>query len=402
MQEKFNVLKNWIVKNGGYVNEKLYIVEFDKGNRGIYTSEKIEKGEKIIHIPETICISKKVISKIPKCENIDLTKYSSSDVYTISILLYHLFVEKEKSFYYPYLTLLPTFEEYSYHPICHFNNNKDNWISISANISSRLSVMYNIVENNIKLAKELCESYNIIPKEFLTHDNLFWCALILQTRQWGSNGLVPFADLLQHSNDSTMLLSGIGEMYSGDIINKNEPIYDNYGVMDDTTLFTSFGFVDKTSKNKIFCIQPQYSVKSETLLGRIVKNEIEEIQKNTKMLFVSSNGISVNLIYLVRILCLTEMDILKIKDVPKYYENVISLENEQKTNSNLLGIFKILIGDDKTKEILDKYSNENSLEHKIAYLNHEYKTILNNSSKIIIIQWLKQLKSPFNIKLDID
>jgi len=395
MSEKIEILKKWITKNGGYINKKLYLVEFSKGNRGIFTSDLIEKNEKILYIPKEICISRKNIIDIPKCEHLNLTKYSN-DFYSIIVLLFHLFILKEKSFFFPYLNLLPTFDDFSYHPLCHVKEKEKEWNNISEYISSRLKNTYNTAESNIKNVKEICLEYDIIPNEFLTFENLFWCALILQTRQWGDTGLVPFADLLQHSNESGIFLSGNGTMIANNEIKKNEPVYDNYGLLDDVGLFVNFGFVDKSTKNNIFIIQPQYNIQINNMLNKIIKNEIDEF-KNNKF-FISTNGISVNLIQFVRILCLNESDLLKMKDI-KYYENVISLDNEQKVNMNITNIFKTLLGNDNPNEIIKLYLDENSLEHKIAYLNLKYKELLKLSIKIIVIQWIKTLKVPIDMEI---
>jgi len=185
-------------------------------------------------------------------------------------------------------------------------------------------------------------------------------------------------------------------MIANNEIKKNEPVYDNYGLLDDVGLFVNFGFVDKSTKNNIFIIQPQYNIQINNMLNKIIKNEIDEF-KNNKF-FISTNGISVNLIQFVRILCLNESDLLKMKDI-KYYENVISLDNEQKVNMNITNIFKTLLGNDNPNEIIKLYLDENSLEHKIAYLNLKYKELLKLSIKIIVIQWIKTLKVPIDMEI---
>lgn len=393
----FENLKKWITSTGGFIHNNIDIKNISSGNRAIISNGKINKEEKLFTIPKKLCINKEKIIEIPNSGSINTTY--PNDVYSIIVLLYNIFVLKEKSFYEPYLSFLPSYNDFSYHPLFLFDTKKDIINELSPIIYTKLLFLKNTITKNFEIVTKINNELHLLPIDVLTFDNFIYCSLILQTRQWSFIGLVPLADLLQHSNNSSMFLSNNIEMTTPIDININDLIYDNYGLMDDYSLFSSFGFIDYSCDTHLYNVPINFNLKMETPLEKFVKNEISDLLKNELKFFIGSNGISVNLLKLVRISNINDFDLIKIKDIPKYFDNVISIENEQKSYSNLLALFKSLIND--KFNIITNYP-PNSIEYNLCYLNIHFNETLRKAAKILIVQWYNALHSPFSINMSID
>ena len=56
MDSKFNQLKEWFIKNGGYIHPSLIRKKTEKGHYGLFATEKIEKDTIIIRTPENLVL----------------------------------------------------------------------------------------------------------------------------------------------------------------------------------------------------------------------------------------------------------------------------------------------------------------------------------------------------------
>ena len=154
-----------------------------------------------------------------------------------------------------------------------------------------------------------------------------WAFLTVITRMWGGSGLVPFADLLQHSNNSTMALDLDGDnckMTSKETITSGSAIYDNYLVQDDITLYVNFGFVEES---EITNLSLNFSFETRSpIIASVINSERQKL--NEKKIFISTQGINSDMMSFLRLHILDHTD-LKLVDLGEgFYNNIITLQNE--------------------------------------------------------------------------
>jgi hypothetical protein len=228
---KFTNLCNWISENGGFVNSSLSIDYSTSYGKFIKSNSKLSIGDELFSIPDNLLLNKSNVG-------LDINSGSEKIDTTIS-LLYEL--KKEESFWEPYFNILPDISDFKEHPLFLYKNGKIKNLSNFSNYE--LSSVYN---EFIYLNKYLNE---IKIFDVIFGDEVFWAFLIVITRMWQNSGLVPMADLFQHSYDSNITLfkeSNLNKMKSDRDFNDGEIIYDNYMVKSDTTLFFNFGFLQNT------------------------------------------------------------------------------------------------------------------------------------------------------------
>ena len=245
LQKQFNNLKNFILKNGGEVNDNLAIRFISQDNREIYALDTITVNTQLFKIPEKCCINKNTFHDT---FNQQIPQTYDSDVYGILTLLHHIFIEKEKSFYYPYLVMLPS--DFSYHPLQQYTPEKRNlWQKISVRIMRYIDLHLKKIGECTDIIKKINDECKLFPENIVTDENIRYCYLILRTRQWGTTGLCPLADMLQHSSSSNMLLihdttNKLAIMNAKMDVARNDTIFDNYGIYDDMSMFVGYGFVE--------------------------------------------------------------------------------------------------------------------------------------------------------------
>jgi hypothetical protein len=146
---------------------------------------------------------------------------------------------------------------------------------------------------------------------------------------WANAGLVPFADLLQHSNKSPIYLDNKGDNFSAMTvrtkITKGDVIFDNYFVQDDITLYVNFGFVEESPVTHL-SVGFQFETKN-TLIASIINTERNKFQN--KKIFLSTEGINSDLMAFLRLHLLDSND-LKIANFENdnYLWGLITLANE--------------------------------------------------------------------------
>ena len=246
LDEKYQLLKKWILDNNGFINEKLDFTYINNENRYIVSNNDINPEELLFSIPDKLCINNKLINDIPNINNINIDNLDINSI-MILILKYH-FSLGENSFYYPYLNLLPSYEDYNYHPLYKYNDELGKkWRTISNKI-------VDMIESQIRIIDKIFDNFTKLGIN-ITYQEVKYYYMIIITRQWTNVGLVPFADLLQHSNSSNLLLNTNNNSHyiknNNNGIMKNQIIYDNYGLYDDNILFTNFGFVDQINNTQL-------------------------------------------------------------------------------------------------------------------------------------------------------
>ena len=252
VSKEYQNLINYIQSNGGYVNPKLTPNEISNSNRYIITKEKIKKDEILLFSPDSILISKFHTSVFQKCRE----AYGFEEEYDYDCLVYFMTIDKYNSTskfkpYYDYLPVMDKSEfvfSFSEEEVAMF---KDTGITDGIGMYHRFldKALRPVEEKLKKFAKKQNIQYEKILEEF---KNNF---LLVGTRNFGRpncycdiSTMVPFLDLLNHS-DKNNTHWYYDEKKGGYIliairdIEKNEEITDSYGVMYNSYLYKTYGFV---------------------------------------------------------------------------------------------------------------------------------------------------------------
>lgn len=400
LDEKYQLLKKWILDNNGFINEKLDFTYINNENRYIVSNNDINPEELLFSIPDKLCINNKLINDIPNINNINIDNLDINSI-MILILKYH-FSLGENSFYYPYLNLLPSYEDYNYHPLYKYNDELGKkWRTISNKI-------VDMIESQIRIIDKIFDNFTKLGIN-ITYQEVKYYYMIIITRQWTNVGLVPFADLLQHSNSSNLLLNTNNNSHyiknNNNGIMKNQIIYDNYGLYDDNILFTNFGFVDQinnTQLSRFIKIPIINNIKNDTPFNRLRLTELNSFK--SKHFILSNNFFDKNILYQLRLYSLTLSDIKSIDISTTFYNQVISISNEKESYLSLFKILKNLISSKSDiKSIMNNINDyhPDSIEYKISSLVLFENEIIRYSINMLLYEWIKLLGCPFNLNLKV-
>ena len=314
INENFTNLCDWISKNGGWVNPKLSITQSEKFGRSIITTSDIIN-EDIFIVPKNICLN-------PKNSGLNLDGiFEYRDQVIISLLKE---CQNPDTNWAPYIRLLPDLSSYLSHPLVIFYQNKlPNFSNI---IFNRVSELY---QSFMKFFNDL-KSYNDVNNLFGQMPNFnecIWAFLTVITRMWSGSGLIPFADLLQHSNNSNIALDLNDDnckMTSKEYITSGSVIYDNYLVQDDITLYVNFGFIEES---EITNLNLNFSFETRSpIIASVINSERQKT--NEKKIFISTQGINSDMMSFLRLHLLDSTDLKLVELGEGFYNNIITLQNE--------------------------------------------------------------------------
>lgn len=401
--DRYTRLLTWLKDNGGYVNEKLALNIDAPNNRFIYAVEEIEPDETLLKIPKKCCLLRG--EKEKEGENDGNAMFQM-----IHSLLFNLSLEEE-SFFYPYISFLPTKEDLSYHPLYKYNDETmQHWNKTS---SFFVKLLNKSIDDIIKAYNWILSNTYIDPS-FVTIENIKWCYLILTSRQW-KIGLVPMADLLQHNGSSNMVLKteSVDDnescfMTTPNKILKGSEVCDNYGGFGDLCMLWKYGFVDDIENNNVYRFIPLTFKLSEPkntcekIRNIYCQEYIENINKTIINGFIlSSHGLQDELKQLLRLSTMTEKDIKSIDiNSNDFQQKMISLDNELNMYRNLILLIKNqgdVFTDDEIKASIElvKTADKLSIEYKLAKAVLYHIKVVNNSLKNILVEWNSLLNSSY-------
>lgn len=405
MNERFENLIKWVRDNGGYVNDNL-MLKGDDENRYICASSNIPEKEKLFDIPTGCCITLDTYAKIPNI-NDEINK-PTSEFKIFFALLYHLSLGSE-SFYSVYCDMLPRYSNFKYHPIYQYNDTiKECWSKISSLFVKTLEAQYIELEKMYTIFKNT----NIIDPAFVTYDNVKWCYMLTLSRQWNV-GLVPIADLLQHSSTSEMALDvSTGTSYfmtASKQISKDAIIYDTYGIQNDLKMLNGYGFVDDVENDTLQRYLPlTINITSGgSIFAKLKHIETSEFMKKNQLFVFTSAGLHEELKQLIRISVLSEKDFKNVLVDTEYYKTMISVDNELSVYQNLFLLVKQQTDnftDDEIKfaSYVSRTASHNTIEYKLAKVVLYQIKLLDATIKHIVIGWNKLLGCPFKYDIVFD
>ena len=210
MDEKFNKLKEWFIKNGGYIADSIIRKKTEEGHYGLFTTEKLESDTIIIKTPPNLCLN--ILDDIKGIDTSDFTKIILS-------LLIELNKGHESFFYYSF-QLLPTLDELKSYSIrlC------------DEDIINKLKILgFNLRSiKHISAYKEIYEEIFLINNknkyiEDLDSNNITYAILIKLYYYW-ENGYDPVIGFINHKKGN---LTKIIDTTGGGIMKLNKIIYEN-------------------------------------------------------------------------------------------------------------------------------------------------------------------------------
>jgi hypothetical protein len=316
IQTKYQNLCSWLNQNGSWVNPKMEIRSEGENGNGIWTREAITN-EDLFNISNNCLLN---------ADNSGLTfidpNFLDHRQKTVVALLFEM--NNPDSFWKPYLDLLPGFNSFESHPI--YQSVKGNFPKISLLIN-------HYVENAHTEYQKFREKFEIYRNANgillqVVDDEILYAYLLTVSRMWTGIGIVPVADLLQHSNRSNISLNRTGQicnMKSQDTIPAGHPIFDNYLLNDDIMLYINFGFIESSDLITMpmgFAFENQPAV-----VTKLIENEF----KNLGKIFITTEGVSISL---MRYLRLNLLDVSDLSGISEFSEstgiNLINFNNEFK------------------------------------------------------------------------
>jgi len=316
IQTKYQNLCTWLNQNGSWVNPKMEIRSEGENGNGIWAREAITN-EDLFNISNNCLLN---------AENSGLTfidpNFLDHRQKTTVALLFEM--NNPDSFWKPYLDLLPGFNSFESHPI--YQIVKGNFPKISLLIN-------HYVENahtEYQKFREKFEMYRNANGILLqvSDDDILYAYLLTVSRMWTGIGIVPVADLLQHSNRSNISLNKneqVCNMKSQDTIQAGHPIFDNYLLNDDIMLYINFGFVESSD---LITLPMAFGFENQpAVVTKLIENEF----KNLGKIFITTEGVNVNL---MRYLRLNLLDVSDFSGISEFSEStglsLINFNNEFK------------------------------------------------------------------------
>jgi hypothetical protein len=316
IQTKYQNLCSWLNQNGSWVNPKMEIRSEGENGNGIWAREAITN-EDLFNISNNCLLN---------AENSGLTfidpNFLDHRQKTTVALLFEM--NNPDSFWKPYLDLLPGFNSFESHPI--YQIVKGNFPKISLLIN-------HYVENahtEYQKFREKFEMYRNANGILLQvgDDDILYAYLLTVSRMWTGIGIVPVADLLQHSNRSNISLNKneqVCNMKSQDTIQAGHPIFDNYLLNDDIMLYINFGFVESSD---LITLPMAFGFENQpAVVTKLIENEF----KNLGKIFITTEGVNVNL---MRYLRLNLLDVSDLSGISEFSEStglsLINFNNEFK------------------------------------------------------------------------
>lgn len=215
------------------IKDNLYILE--KSSRGIASSIKIEKGEKIVSIPKNFLLE---TSKIPYFKNL------KNKVHENSIFAYFLYQESKKgkdSYWNFYLKTFPSKKSVK----------EDYPLYLSKNIKEEIknTEFGQLLKEHEEKIKE---DFNFIKNYFkdnkINYNDYLYYRLLITSRIFGYNNniyMVPYIDLFNHSkkaNTRWYYKNGNFILEAIKNIPPHSEIYDSYGDVSNIYLYLYYGF----------------------------------------------------------------------------------------------------------------------------------------------------------------
>ena len=429
---------NWAKKNGIYINQNLVLhknLDNDLNHTFYYfkSNKTIKNKTLLLSIPSSIMITQESLEKMyKKSKNkklgnlwnkiININQYlnysSSKQLFYLAVMLSHATFNQKGKLYKKYEEYLNMYNYINLddYPIF-FKKNEMDYLNFS-NFGKEIKNNLESINNEYYLIKHVLEmDSKIIVEEFIKYRILSLANSIFYKNK---TYIVPFIDCFQkkvnwtikeynsyiiinQSNSNTNEF--YFEIYSNKTIRKNKEInilwkqvsntenYLYYGFIDENNMITPTFLVDTINKKfledlNIDSINKKYKINYEDII------EPKHYNLNTEFYDEYLSDIYKNLsFYFEEYYHSNEGPYIMMKDNLQYYLDLYKeLYSDEMINRNIEGI-------NKKKYVINIIGMERKLlEHKIAVLKKNIKTIQDNKEERDIYELLKRTKKIYDNK----
>jgi len=245
----------------------------ESSGRGLLARRDINDGDNLFKIPTKLCLTK---ASARKALGKDVLSREINEYLAIACQLIHeRYVEGEKSFWKPYIDVLPETEEVN--PTFTWNDDDLSFLDGSPVIAATKSLQMKLQrEYDALLGGEdglIAKHPDRFPEEHFTYENWIWAFTMLFSRairlrslkEGETLAMVPYADLINHSPFSQAYIdareggdwlfsSGEEEviLYADRGYRRMEQIYISYGQKSNAELLLLYGFaVERNPYNSV-------------------------------------------------------------------------------------------------------------------------------------------------------
>lgn len=305
LAEKSAALVQWLKDNDMYLSElagwgramhPLAIAnettdDGESSGRGLVAVKNISQGESVFEVPFRVVLTKeRALKEVPELQE-DIDEYIA-----IAILLIQERAKGEKSFWRPYLDVLPDDEQLI--PLFRWNEDDMRLLEGSPCISAARSL-------KSKLATEFEKARNIVfegrrdrfPEHVFTVEAWEWAFAILFSRAINLTviqqiALVPYADLLNHNPFCSTYIDVVKEAFSDDRYvtlytdrpySKMDQVFVTYGPKSNGELLLLYGFI--TDRNPYDNVEIIVSLEESDQLYERKKKYLQESGVDTSATF---------------------------------------------------------------------------------------------------------------------
>ncbi|CAB4446466.1 unnamed protein product [Rhizophagus irregularis] len=241
---------HWLTENGAIFPKIKFI------KNGVYSTDIINENneyEIFASIPFSIIINDKIANKnLPYLKDLSSSNYYSS----LIIFLIHEKLLGEKSFYSPYINILPK----HINSLLNYDENEINYLLKGTDIENFVIERRLQLKNCYEEILERLPSDGLLLKEKMTWELYLWAHSIVTSRSFPNRFidpddpdpkevLIPLADSLNHkprqkitwefSDGNSM------QLIAGETIECGKEIYNNYGPKSNRELLIAYGFCIK-------------------------------------------------------------------------------------------------------------------------------------------------------------
>jgi len=339
-------LISWITDNGGFVSETATLgISNENGYRGVFAVKDIPKGTVLARIPPGTIIR-------DGQDVVDWVGQGSIDT-TRGIL--SLAREKQKgasSHFYPWLNILPTFEDYALrdkHPkavlLAATGNAQrallvQQWNDMILDFGNKVYQRVEAFDAFVESCLEWNAKAPLFPTDIFSAEITRFVFMTRYARWWSNwQTYLPYVDMFNHSgSDNHVDLLKDGDdwiMVATADVKAGQELFHGYGVHDHQEMFAVWGFCEWTRKIKFKTVPPIVITKYETVIGRAISFLTAKQEEQTLgRYFFRSDGMSLPLWRMLRTLSLDARDLslllLKSPDDPAATldREFVSLDNE--------------------------------------------------------------------------
>lgn len=360
-ESKFSSFKKWLTENGAGIKD-IYIKNDINHERSVYANKSIGSNTIIMFIPEKLIITDEYDSKFSLELQDKINIFNDKQKLKIVLYMLETIVDKN-NFFQPYYRILP--KHYSHLPIF--------WDKCTLNLLENSKLLKHI-EN---LKKRLIQRYHDLSdllhsfKSTVDIKDWLWAYSVVNTRCFSikinnidHTALVPFADMSNHSGESSSCRWGYSNVHNGFYINssteikQHTQIFVTYGKKSNQSYMLGYGFMLQKYSHFKDCIYldfefPGYSLMIQKCL----------MHRNQNLIVTRDNFVDI-LLPIMRKFNINE------DEFELYQHNscnsIISKRNELATLKSISNIIKTILGrysktyEENIREVkqMKQFSNE--------------------------------------------